>query len=70
MERTISEGRTVMAIPQKRVIQKITPEIEIMMPGRGSIGPVRVGKLLEPIKEIMSHPDRDRLMAELFKDYK
>lgn len=66
----ISTGRIGMLVPKKRVIPKITPGIEITMPGRGSTVPVRIGKLIEPIKEIISHPDRNRLMAELFKDYK
>jgi len=70
MERMISTGRTGILVPKKRVIRKITPEIEIIMPGRGSTGPVRIGKLIEPLKEITGHPDRNRLMAELFKDYK
>lgn len=65
----ISTGRTGMLVPKKGVIPKITPEIEITMPGRGSTGPVRIRKLMEPIKEIINHPDRNRLMAELFKDY-
>lgn len=55
---------------QRRVPVKRTPEIEITMPARGTAGPVRIGKLLEPIWQIMNHPNRNRLMAELFKDYK
>jgi len=66
MERIISKERTGILIPQ----QKYTSEIKIMIPGRGRTGPVRVGKLMEPIKQIINHPDRNRLMAELFKDYK
>lgn len=70
MERMISTGRTGILVPKKRVIQKVTPKIEIIMPERGSTGPVRIGKLMEPLKEIVNHPDRNKLMAELFKDYK
>ena len=72
MERMVSKERTGMGIlvPQRRVIIKNTPDIEIRIPGRGRTGPVRIGKLMEPIIQIINHPDRSRLMAELFKDYK
>jgi len=53
-----------------RVSQECPPEVKIKIPGRGRTGPIRVGKLIEPIREIIIHPDRNRLMAELFKDYK
>lgn len=49
--------------PQQRVPAEETPGIK-------SSGPVRVGKLLEPLRQIIGHPDRNRLMAELFRDYK
>lgn len=32
--------------------------------------PVRVGAILEPLQQIIDHPDRDRIMARFFKDYK
>lgn len=32
--------------------------------------PVRVGEVLEPLQQIVDHPDRDRIMALFFKDYK
>ena len=49
---------------------KIPASAEIKMPERGSNGPVKIGTLLEPIRQIINHPDRNRLMAEFFKDYK
>lgn len=70
MERMISTNTIGISIPPKRNPVKKTPEIEIIMPGRGTTGPVRIGKLLEPLQQIINHPDRNRLMAELFKDYK
>ena len=70
MERLISTERTGILIPKRRVIRKITPKIEITMPGRGSAVPILIGKLIEPVIEIINHPNRNRLMAELFKDYK
>ncbi len=32
--------------------------------------PVRIGAILAPIQQIINHPDRDRIMAIFFKDYK
>lgn len=59
-----------MSILQKRAPVKKAPEMKITIPERGSAGPVRIGKLLEPLWQIINHPDRSRLIAELFKDYK
>ena len=46
------------------------PSVDIKIPERGSTGPVKIGTLLEPIRQIINHPDRNRLLAEFFKDYK
>jgi hypothetical protein len=46
------------------------PSVEIKLPQRGSTVPVKIGTLLEPIRQIINHPDRNRLLAEFFKDYK
>jgi hypothetical protein len=54
-------------MPDTPEVMQGEPVIGINMPVRGS-GPVRIDKLLEPIGKIIHHPDRDRLMAELFKD--
>lgn len=70
MERTISTNPIGMPIPQKRVPAKKAAGMEIIMSERGTTGPVRIGELLEPIQQIMNHPNRNSLMAELFKDYK
>jgi len=70
MEKLISICTPRILIPIKKEMQKTTPGIGVTMPGKGSTGPVRIGKLIEPLKEIINHPDRNRLMAELFKDYK
>ena len=43
-----------------------TPEIKL--PPRGTTGPVHISKLLEPLQQIIRHPDRNRLLAEFFKD--
>lgn len=70
MERMISTGTLGVFVPPRKIPVKNTPEFEIRMPRRGTTGPVRIGKLLEPLQQIINHPDRNRLMAELFKDYK
>lgn len=70
MERMISTGTLRVSVPPRKIPVKNIPEIEITMPERGITGPVRIGKLLEPLQQIINHPDRNRLMAELFKDYK
>ncbi len=70
MERMISTGTLGVSVPPRKVPIKTTSEIGITIPERGTTGPVRIGKLLEPLQQIINHPDRNRLMAELFKDYK
>jgi hypothetical protein len=59
-------NRKPEAIPQT----ECQPRVNIEIPERGSTGPVKIGTLLEPIRQIINHPDRNRLMAEFFKDYK
>jgi hypothetical protein len=71
MERTMRVNTFQMPVTTtKRIQVKEIPEIKVSMPERGTTGPVRVGKLLEPVRQIINHPSRNRLMAELFKDYK
>ena len=55
-------GRPVARRPKAQV-----PETAIKLPPRGS-GPVHISALLNPILEICSHPDRDRLLAEFLRD--
>lgn len=49
-----------------------TPAIPVMpavkLPPRGTTGPVHISKLLAPLQQIIHHPDRNRLLAEFFKD--
>lgn len=70
MERVISKSTIGTSVSEQRVPVKETPAIKINIPEKDCTGPVRIGKLLEPVQQIMDHPDRNRLMAELFKDYK
>jgi hypothetical protein len=32
--------------------------------------PVRIGNIIGPVQQLIDHPDRDRIMAVFFKDYK
>lgn len=52
--------------PQVAPAEPETPEIKL--PPRGTTGPVHISKLLEPLQQIIRHPDRNRLLAEFFKD--
>lgn len=71
METTIQTGTmTTPAFPKKKVPVRKKPEVKITKLERGSTGPVKVGTLLGPIRQIINHPDRNRLIAEYFKDYK
>lgn len=70
MGRIISKNTIETSVSEQGVPVKEIPVIKINIPEKGCTGPVRIGNLLEPVQQIMDHPDRNRLMAELFKDYK
>ena len=42
------------------------PEPTVKFPPRERSGPVHISTLLDPVLEICSHPDRNRLLAEFF----
>ena len=56
-----------MRMPVARKPRVQVPEPAMKFPPRGS-GPVHISALLNPILEISRHPDRNRLLAEFFKD--
>lgn len=70
MERIIPINTIGISGSQQSIPVKDAPEIKCNIKQGDNSSPVRIGKLLEPIQQIIDHPDRDRLMAELFKDYK
>jgi hypothetical protein len=70
MDGIIPKNTIETPIAEQRVPVKETPAIKTSIPERGCTGPVRIDKLLEPVQQIINHPDRNRLMAELFRDYK
>ena len=62
-----------VGMPVSIRIRKNTPPAvpempEIKLPPRGTTGPVHISKLLEPLQQIIRHPDRNRLLADFFKD--
>ena len=68
-------GTMPLPMPRPRMprinIEKkpIVSDPVIKLPPRGSTGPGPIGTLLEPLQQIFNHPDRNRLLAELFKDF-
>ncbi|WP_302536507.1 hypothetical protein [Phocaeicola coprophilus] len=57
-----------MPVPATRKKRTVEPEPTIKLPPRGTTGPLHISTLLNPILEICRHPDRNRLLAEFFKD--
>lgn len=57
-----------MPMPVTKRKSPVEPEPAIKFPPRGTTGPVHISTLLSPILEICRHPDRDRLLAELFSE--
>ena len=57
----------IPVIEKKKKIR--IPEPHIKLPSRGATGPVPVSTLLNPVLEICNHPDRNRLLAEFFREY-
>ena len=53
-----------MPIPARRKYH--TPEPTVKFPPREKGGPVHISTLLDPILEISSRPDRNRLLVEFF----
>ncbi|WP_025068871.1 hypothetical protein [Bacteroides gallinarum] len=57
-----------MRMPVSRREKIHVPKPVLRLPPRGTTGPVHISTLLNPVLEICKHPDRDRLLAEFFKD--
>lgn len=53
--------------PVQRKKRVEMPDLVAKFPPRGS-GPVHISELLNPILEICHHPDRDRLLTNLFRE--
>lgn len=70
METILSTNEIPTPTIKKRVREESNQKIEKRIPERGCKEPVRINKLLEPLRQIIDHPDREKLIAEFFKDYK
>ncbi len=44
-----------------------TADPDLSVPERGTTGPIPIGDVMKPIRKIIAHPDRNRLMAEFFR---
>lgn len=58
--------RMPMHVSEERIME--VPEPAAKFFSQGTTEPVHISTLLNPILEICQHPDRNRLMAEFFKD--
>ena len=56
------------AAPAAPAVPAVPTMPSVKFPPRGTTGPVHISKLLAPLQQIIQHPDRDRLLAEFFKD--
>lgn len=72
MKKMISTGIRTISVPPQNAVRVNQPvRTRMSLPGRGYFKePVPIGLLLTPLQQMISHPDRNRLMAEFFKDYK
>lgn len=57
--------RPATAAPFQRTMP---PDPVIVEPVRGG-EPKRIGELMEPVRRIIDHPDRNRLMADFFNRF-
>lgn len=57
-----------MPMPVTRRKRTVEPEPAVKFPPRGTTGPVHISTLLNPILEISRHPDRNRLLVQLFSE--
>lgn len=44
------------------------PENTRQLPPRSARSPTPIGELLHPLQRILRHPDRNRLLADFFKE--
>lgn len=62
---TAAQPAVTIPVPKKRIVRIETPEVRL--PSHRNGGPVHISTVLDKITEISRHPDRNRLLAELFK---
>lgn len=64
-----TNNTTIPRQPTPTKPRQIAPDPDLNVPERGSTGPVTIGEVMEPLKRIIEHPDRNRLIAEFFNKY-
>lgn len=62
---TAAQPTVTIPVPKKRIVRIERPDLKF--PSRRTGGPVHISTILDQITEISRHPDRNRLLAELFK---
>lgn len=62
---TSAQPAVTIPVPKKRIVRIERPEVRL--PSRRTGGPVHISTIMDQITEISRHPDRNRLLAELFK---
>ncbi|EOS06383.1 hypothetical protein [Bacteroides uniformis] len=62
---TAAQPAVTIPVPKKRIVRIERPNLKF--PSRRTGGPVHISTILDQITEISRHPDRNRLLAELFK---
>ena len=62
---TAAQPAATIPVPKKRIVRIERPNLKF--PSRRTGGPVHISTILDQITEISRHPDRNRLLAELFK---
>ena len=62
---TAAQPAVTIPVPKKRIVRIERPNLKF--PSRRTGGPVHISTILDQITEIIRHPDRNRLLAELFK---
>ena len=62
---TAAQPAVTIPVPKKRIVRIERPNLKF--PSRRTGGPVHISTILDQITEISRHPDRNWLLAELFK---
>lgn len=61
---TAAQPAVTIPVPKRRIVRTEKPEIRL--PPQRTGGSVHISAILNPIMDISRHPDRNRLLAELF----
>jgi len=63
----LTEGTLAVIHARRQAATTRLPDPDLSVPERGTTGPVHIGEVMEPIRRIIAHPDRNRLIAEFCK---